>query len=246
MIHYHGGPITPKSVAIEVWTARHGMVSFYHPWQIDEAAELCQSFCVDNGAFSAWKSGAEIKWADYYGFVEKWMRHPGFDWAIIPDIIEGSEQDNDAMLAAWPLPRSAGVPVWHLHESLDRLARLAAIWPRIALGSSGEWANPGNNRWWGRIGEVMSVLCDAAGRPITKLHGLRMLDPTIFSHMPLASADSTNVAQNHPIDKKWSGPYQPLDQETRALVLARRIEFHASANRWNGIGGVQKNFELVG
>lgn len=246
MIHYHGGPITPKSVAIEVWSGRHGMVSFYHPWQIKEAAELCQSFALDNGAFSAWKVGAIIDWAEFHDFVEQWRYHPGFDWAIIPDVIDGDEAANDALLERWKLPSSISVPVWHLHESLERLKELVLAWPRIALGSSGEFADPGNNRWWNRIAEAMAAVCDERGRPKTKLHGLRMLDPTIFSHIPLASADSTNVAMNHAIDKKWSGPYQPLDQETRALVLARRIESHAAANRWNGTGGIQKNFELVG
>jgi len=43
---------------------------------------------------------------------------------------------------------------------------------------------------------MMEVCCDADGMPKTKLHGLRMLDPVIFSHMPLSSADSCNVARN--------------------------------------------------
>ena len=246
MIKYHGGPITPQSVAIEAWTARHAMVSWMYPWQARLAAELCQSFALDNGAFTAWRNGQELDIPGYIDWVEQWKTHPGFDWCLIPDVIDGSENENDRLISRWPLSQSLSVPVWHLHESIERLEQLVKSWPRIALGSSGDYADPGTNRWWGRIGEAMEVCCDEQGYAKTKMHGLRMLDPTIFSHIPLSSGDSTNVAQNHSKDKKWTGPYVPLDQETRALVLARRIEFHASASRWNRTRGVQKNFELVG
>src|SRR5690348_6608283 len=47
-------------------------------------------------------------------------------------------------------------------------------------------------------------------------------------------------------DTKWSGRYQPLTVETRALVMADRIEHHATAARWSGSAGIQKNLELVG
>ena len=247
MIKYHGGPITPQSVAIEAWTSRHAMVSYAYPWQIAIAAEVCQSFVLDNGAFSMWRAGeGDVDAVAYAAWVEKWMRHPSFSWCLIPDKIDGDEEQNDALIASWPLPRAVSVPVWHLHESLGRLESLMAEWPIVALGSSGDYAVVGADRWWVRMSEVMNVACDAEGRPRAKLHGLRMLDPTVFSHLPLSSADSTNVAQNHSKDKKWTGPYVPLDQETRALVLARRIEAHASAARWNHTRGVQKNFELVG
>lgn len=73
-----------------------------------------------------------------------------------------------------------------------------------------------------------------------------MLAPTIFSHIPFASADSTNVAQNIGKDVKWSGTYQPLTPQQRALVLAERIEHHASAVTWSKRGGVQMNLELLG
>ncbi|MGK9559302.1 hypothetical protein O6495_24055, partial [Salmonella enterica subsp. enterica] len=40
----------------------------------------------------------------------------------------------------------------------------------------------------------------------------------------LASADSTNVARNIGIDSAWKGTYSPQSKETRAYVLAERIE----------------------
>jgi hypothetical protein len=139
-----------------------------------------------------------------------------------------------------------GVPVWHLHESLDRLGRLVSTFPRIAFGSSGEFAVVGSRSWWHRMAEAMSIACDHDGVPRTKLHGLRMLDPTIFSHLPFASADSTNVARNIGIDLAWRGTYTPASKSMRAAILMERIEMHASARRWCGTNGVQQNMELLG
>jgi hypothetical protein len=60
----------------------------------------------------------------------------------VPDVIDGTEDDNDALLASWPAD-IRGVPVYHLHESLDRLDFLCTRWPTVALGSSGQWPTPG-------------------------------------------------------------------------------------------------------
>lgn len=135
------------------------------------------------------------------------------------------------MIAQWResgIPFSVSVPVWHLHESLERLAYMSVSWPRIALGSSGAYATVGTDAWWGRMAEAMSVLCDEDGRPKCKVHGLRMLDPMVFQHLPLASADSTNVARNH---DRESVRYR-LTNHMAALVITGRIEAHQSANRW--------------
>lgn len=234
MIPYHGTPITPESVAAEVLKGRHAFVSFRHPGQLGIALEVCQSVALDNGAFSAWRAGEPVTdWAEFYAWAGDLLRHPSVDWAIIPDVIDGTEADNDALLAEWPHGR-AGVPVWHLHESLDRLARLAADWPRVALGSSGQWSDPGSRAWWDRMAEALPVVCDGEGRPLVRLHGLRMLDPEVFTRIPFASADSTNVARNIGIDAAWTGAYQPPSKAVRALVLASRIEAHGSAERWSG------------
>jgi hypothetical protein len=80
----------------------------------------------------------------------------------------------------------------------------------------------------------MDAICDEEGRPTCKLHGLRMLDPTIFSQLPFASADSTNVAQNIGIDQKWRHAYAPVTKAARALVMADRIEHHASLHGGRG------------
>ena len=234
MIHYHGGPITPLSVADAVWRGRHAFVSFERPEQLPMAAAVCQSFALDNGAFSAWTQGKELDVEAYAAWVREWMHHPGFDWCVIPDKIDGSEQENVALIAQWRelgVPFSVSVPVWHLHESLDRLAFMVAAWPRIALGSSGEYATVGNAKWWQRMDEALRVACDKNGRPKAKLHGLRMLNPDVFSRLPLSSADSANVARNH---DRESVRYR-LTNHMAALVISGRIETASGTATWSGL-----------
>ena len=247
MIHYHGTPCgaTREDVA-RFLKGRHALISFFRPEDIGTAADVCQSFCIDNGAFSAWKSGQAVEdWGPYYDFIREWHRHPSFDWAIIPDVIDGTEVQNDQLEGEWyrQFGDTYGVPVWHMHESLPRLSRLCESWPRIALGSSGEYATVGNDKWWRRIAEAMAVIC-VDGRPRTKLHGLRMLDPAVFGKMPLASADSTNAVRNSSSHSRF-GMYIPPNASTRMTIIAERIESHQAAPVWSGVP-IDEPFMLFG
>lgn len=247
MIHYHGTPISGGSRsedAARFLTGRHALVPFPRQDDVAAVAEYCQSFVFDNGAFSIWNKGGQLDVDGYAQWVDDWYRHPGFDWALIPDVIDGDEDANDRLLEAWPshLP---GVPVWHLHESIDRLARLSKLWRTVALGSSGAWASPGAGPWWDRIGEAMAAICDGGGRPACKLHGLRMLDHRIFSRLPLSSADSTNAAVNSGSVKRF-GMYPAPSAAQRAGVIADRIEIHNSAPVWLAANdNNQASFELA-
>lgn len=239
MIHYHGLPITPDTAARAAISSGHAFISFRNPEQLGLVLDVCQSFAVDNGAFSAWKSGEAVTcWKRYYAWVAELQRYPSFDFAVIPDVIDGDEQANDALLAEWPWRGTTksgwvGAPVWHLHESIDRLTRLAMEWQRVCLGSSGTYSTVGDSRWWTRIAEAMNAVCDKNGTPVCKLHGLRMLDPDVFSRLPLASADSTNIAQNVGIDSRWKGSYSPPTKACRAIVMRERIESHQAVIFWD-------------
>jgi hypothetical protein len=233
MIHYHGTPVGgPRQEAVRFLQGRHALVPFSYPDDIAVVADLCQSFVLDNGAFTAWTQGGSVDVPGYIAWCEEWHLHPGFDWALIPDVIDGDEQDNDALLDQWPA-HIAGVPVWHMHEGLDRLRRLSERWRTVALGSSGQYRTPGTQAWWRRMTDAMAVVCDEHGRPRCKLHGLRMLDPDIFRHVPLSSADSTNAAVNSGSLSRF-GMYQPPTRAQRAEVIAARIEAHNSAPCWTG------------
>lgn len=232
MIHYHGTPMggTRQDVA-RFLLGRHALVPFPRQEDMGAVADCCQSFVFDNGAWSAFASGQDLDIPGFVRWCEQWHRHPGFDWALIPDVIQGDEQDNDAMLRDWPahLP---GVPVWHLHESVERLARLCTSHRTVAIGSSGQWKTPGTTDWWARMAEAMAAICDDQGRPSARLHGLRMLDPQVFSRLPLASADSTNAAVNSGSLSRF-GMYLPPTSSQRAAVIAARIEAHNSAPAWS-------------
>lgn len=233
MTPYHGTPGggSRQDVA-RFHIGRHALVPYPRQDDLGVVAEVCQSFVFDNGAFSVWKRGEVLDVAGFTRWTDEWHRHPGFDWALIPDDIEGDEADNDALLRDWPAHlKEAGVPVWHLHESIGRLQRLCREWRTVALGSSGQWATPGTAAWWGRMTEAMNAICDEQGRPMARLHGLRMLDPAIFSKLPLASADSTNAAVNSGSLDRF-GMYLPPTAAQRAAVIAERIEAHNSAAVW--------------
>jgi hypothetical protein len=237
--------MTPVADMVKAFAGRHAMVSFEHPEQIEVAAEVCKSVVLDNGAFTAWKAGRKYDFGGYIEWVKKWLKHPAVEWCVIPDIIDGGEGANDMQLHKWFYGLN-GVPVYHMHESLGRLERLVGRYPRVALGSSGDWSEPNTDDWWARIAEMMEVACDKDGMPRCKLHGLRMLDTRIFSHMPLSSADSVNVSRNVGFDQRWNGPYAPRSKAMRALIMMDRIEGHAAASRWCGSNGVQHNMELLG
>lgn len=121
MIHYHGLPITNPgtTAAVAAINSGHAFVSFRSPDQLSLAIEICQSFAVDNGAFSAWKSGKPVTdWSRYYSWVGGLHRVPTFDFAVIPDVIDGDEKANDELLNEWPWRTAKpwiGAPVWHMH-----------------------------------------------------------------------------------------------------------------------------------
>lgn len=231
MIHYHGTPVGgPRRDAARFLMGRHALVPFPRRDDMGAVAECCQSFVFDNGAFTVWQQGGQLDVPGYVAWCREWHRHPAFDWALIPDVIDGDEAANDALLAEWPMD-VRGVPVWHMHESIDRLVRLGNTWPIVALGSSGAFSSPGTAPWWGRMAEALNELCDEQGRPPCRLHGLRMLDPAIFSRLPLASADSTNAAVNGGSLDRF-GIYLPPTAAQRSSIIAERIEAHSSAAVW--------------
>lgn len=243
MIAYHGTPMGGQRVEVARFLAgRHALVSFAYPEDIPIVAEATASFVLDNGAFTFWQEEQKAKekglpapppvdWEKYVEWVASWSGHPGYDWCLIPDVIDGTEDDNWRLMFHFGRRLPFGVPVYHMHESFGHLERLIKNYPRIAIGSSGQWPTPGTGSWWARMAEVMNVVCDADGVPKPKLHGLRMLNPEVFSRLPLSSADSTNAARNSHESKRF-GMYMPPTSAQRAEVIASRIEYHNSAAVW--------------
>jgi len=230
--HYHGTSLggTRESAARFVAAGnRHFLVPYMDQGDLAVVAEYSTGFCFDNSAYTAWRSGKPItNWQGYYDWVNEWGWHPRFDFALIPDVIEGTEQENHQLFAQWFKKIDSrlwdyGCPVWHLHESLEYLQLLCDKTGRVALGSSGQWSVIGSDGWHRRMDEAMRVICDGAGRPRVRIHGLRMLDVAVVARYPFASADSTNVVQNASLLGRF-GQYKPPTRAQRAEVIASRIE----------------------
>ncbi len=247
MRHYHGTPIGgTRASADEFADGRLLLVPWKRPEDLERAQTLSRGFMVDNSAFSFWSTGEKPNWMDYVKWCRTFARHPRFDFALVPDVIDGTEKDNNDLLRIWdkhgwhPV-KIAGCPVWHLHESLERLEMLCRHWDRVALGSSGQWPTPGVGSWWDRMNEAFDVICDDDGFPRAKIHGLRMLRSDIVTRYPFASCDSTNAVQNGTREAKKNH----VDTGWGKATIARRMERSQSPSRWVR-GDVQREFELIG
>lgn len=164
-------------------------------------------------------------------WVESLSKHPSFDFCIIPDVIMGSEKENDELLSLWDT-RIDSIPVYHLGESYDRFFRLAEKYNKVAFGSTDKWPRNGSKDWWKYMADFMDAVTDSDGNLPCKVHGLRMLDIKIFQYLPLHSGDSTNAAVNGGLQmKKVSLPVVHRWQGSERI--AQRIEAFQSAPRWD-------------
>lgn len=190
MIHYHGTPLTPRAELLKM-AGKHFCVSFANPQDADWCMTHGQSVMWDNGAFSAYTRGAAFDPVDFAKWVAPRLGHP--HWAVIPDVIDGTEDDQRAMIAAWPHDRWLSAPVWHMGLGLDWLIELADAYPRVCFGSSGKYWQVGSPAWERRADEAFNAL-DARGlKPwVHMLRGLALAG----DRWPFASADSVNVARN--------------------------------------------------
>lgn len=212
MIHYHGTPITPVAALMEL-RGCHFCVSHANPQDIERVHQIGQSVLLDNGAFSKWKKGKETNWEKYYEWCEKWLSFPT-TWAIIPDVIDGGSQLQDALVREWPFAYR-GAPVWHMDEPMHRLLRLVDEWPRVCVGSTAEYADVLSEPWKIRMEEMWNEV-SKRHKHLPWLHMLRGMQLSGMSY-PFASVDSTDVAQNHhrpqntpfKMARRWDGMQTP-------------------------------------
>jgi len=192
-LHYHGTPITPFT-AFYAMAGAHFCVSHFRPDQVQQAHAIGQSVMLDNGAYSAWRSGRPVKdWRPYYEFCDRWLDYPT-TWAVIPDIIAGDEDDNSRLCRAWPF-HGRGAGVWHMHESLSRLLALIDTFERVCIGSSGAYAALLTEAWQRRMDEAWRAI-DREHRRTPHIHMLRGMQ-LIRHRWPFASVDSADVGRNH-------------------------------------------------
>lgn len=217
MMHYHGTPITPISVLYEL-KGRNFCVSHAHPADVERCHRIGQSVMLDNGAFSAWKSGRATDWAAFYAWCDRWFDYPT-TWAIPPDVIDAGSQEQDALLREWPHGKRQAAPVWHMDEPIPRLCRLVDDgWARVCIGSTAEYAVVLSDAWQRRMDETWNVLIRTFARtpPIHMLRGMQCSG----LRWPFASVDSTDIAQNHHLPHR------------SARVMADRWDAMQCPERW--------------
>lgn len=228
MIHYHGGVINDRHGFddLTAMVGRHFCVSFAYPDKVEFVHRIAQSVMLDNGAFSLWKQGHEVDWNQFYEWCEPWLEYWS-SWAVIPDVINGGEEENDELLEQWPFGKDRGAPVWHFDESFERLDRLVRGYPLVCIGSAAEYEPLGGEKWRRRMDAAMEVCCDKRGVAHTRLHLLRGLAFSAGPY-PLYSADSATVSRRRggsPQNGIPRADLLKLYQETDAKNTPPRFHF---------------------
>lgn len=204
MLKVYVTPITPNFVFEKFFKNKAVLISYLTPQNYVKAVEINCKIYFDNGAFTFYMNEEKRKkhnfnndYENFYNFLENKI----FEHFFIPDIINGTEKANNILIQQVPsYLKSKAIPVFHLHESLERLEFIISNWSYIALGSSQEYWKIGNLSWFIRMNEIMKILCDKDGKPKVKIHMLRCLNKDIFTKFPFFSGDSSNFARNHKRD----------------------------------------------
>lgn len=184
--------MTPRAQLMTM-KGRSFCVSYFEPRDAAVCLQLGQSVMWDNGAFSVKTRGLEFDRDGFYAWVEPKLAHP--HWAVVPDVIDGTVDEQRAMVKTWPFRKSLGLPVWHLGLPINYLLELCDQWERVCFGSTAQYWDIGSSDWCRRMDEAFNALARTFGAQLPWVHGLRMLGQS-SGPWPLASADSVNVARN--------------------------------------------------
>lgn len=149
-MHYHGTPLSPRAELFKL-AGKHFCVPFADPRDADWCLANAQSVMWDSGAFTAHTQGKQVDWQKYYAWLEPRLGHP--HWAIVPDVIDGTIDDQKAMVAQWPHGIMLGAPVWHMGLEVSYLLDLVQVWPRVCFGSSRQYWQVGSDLWSRRTDE---------------------------------------------------------------------------------------------
>lgn len=181
--------------------------------QLDQAIEAVGRdgiLLVDNGAFSAWRSGVPLDIEGFARWAADILARCPQAVAVVPDVIDGDAAANDEMLNEFrgvclelgvDVDPDRTMAVWHMHEPLERLTGLVeAGFMYLAIGSSGEYAQPGTPKWHARISEALAALDELVANSdgAYRRPWLHMMRAQAEAHRyDFDSSDSCNLAVNH-------------------------------------------------
>ena len=211
---YHGTPIGALSRNKDVlrghnlvltWTSYASKVKGERTSDPTQSAVahacVAGSLLLDCGAFPYWQAqqrGHNPKPLDVPAVIEWYRKMIAIGRpteVIIPDVIMGSECENDTLVRSFPHDlRDRAWPVWHTEDSLSRLVRLAGKYGRVCVGPMGTHSHVTGKAYTLRMIEVFNAITRDAP-PGTKLHALRGLQ-LAGGPFPFAQADSTDAGRN--------------------------------------------------
>ena len=201
-IPVHGTPITPRRLLRQM-AGESFCVSYADPRDIETVLQLQDPdgiLVLDNGAFTHWKTGrGQIDVHAFWRWANELQARHLAAVAVIPDVIGGSEAENQALadfsrLGAAEFPHRI-MYIWHLNESLELLERNAQRFNFVGFGSCAEYDVQTNRAGYARrLAEAREVLAGVEHYPwVHLMRGLGQLHAQAWAN----SADSTNVARNH-------------------------------------------------
>ena len=185
---YFVGPQSSSFAEYEnLMEGKHVLYS-YATCRYQDVPSKASGYCLDSGAFTAWKKNKKINMDK---LIEYYERHDTADFKLMLDVIEGSESQQKQNLRIMEQAGQDVVPVFHGPncESWKWFDELCEKYPLVAIGSiipkntSQEAAN------W--LDQIFSRVCDkSTGLPKIAIHGLRMTSR--MSEYPFASVDGSS------------------------------------------------------
>lgn len=235
----HGTPVTPKRL-LETLRGESFCVSFADPRDLDRCIELVgddQILILDNGAFTHWRAGkGAIDRDAFWAWANAAQRRCPQAVAVIPDVINGTEEENLLEMSYALRDGLAEFPertmsIWHLNESEEQLAIHLKLCNFVGMGSCAEFdvtgKRPMKEAYLARMQQVYEAREAIAAVYDRKpwIHLMRGLG--IFSKVAWAdSADSTNVAMNH---NRYKAEHGDDRVRWKAASIAAPIQAAAAA-----------------
>lgn len=185
-VYYVGPPGSSLDVFAEQMRGKRVLYS-YATCRSVPVPETVAGYCLDSGAFTAWKKNTTI---NIDKLIEWYERFDTADFKLTLDVIGGSEQAQKENLRILERNGQDVVPVFHgPHlESWNWFDELCERYPLVAIAS----VLPNNASpqvtWW--LQQIFNRVCDRkTGLPKVRLHGLRM--PIRMSEFPFDSVDGS-------------------------------------------------------
>lgn len=177
---YYGGCDRPNAIhTLAQAGGRRAMISFAEPptetcWQLYREYDI--EIMADSGAFSAWKSGVEIKLEDYMTWLKKHDIKQYFNLDVVSDPIQTTINQLKMEQAGYK-----PIPVFHYGENWRMLRYYVDNYPLVGLGGTVGLPAKEKERFFSQVFSLF---------PEGKFHALGVANERYLRKYPFKSADS--------------------------------------------------------